>query len=128
VWRSLFNRYGKGISTQKILRKVLDDFGGNSAYSGLHGGSGWTIDQQTLWNVVQDNVLHVKVERFVDRQTGHRRLDRIHHKGLLKWFSLPLVFFGFFHDYHVHHPVDSNKRFIRAVILARDLGFVVRKL
>ena len=127
VWRSLLNRYGSEMSTPKILRIILDEFGGNSAYSGMHGGEGWTIDQQTLWALVQGNILNIQIERFMDRQTAHRRLDRIHHKGLLKWLLLPLVFFGFYHDYHVHHPVDSNQNFIKAVVKARNLGIGLKK-
>jgi hypothetical protein len=127
VWNSLFNRYGGKVTTQKILRDILDKFGGNSAYSGLHGGKGWTIDQQMLWNLVQDNVLKIQFERFADHQTGHRRLDRIHHRGLVKWLILPLVFFGFYHDYHVHHPVNSNRKYISRVIRMRNLGFGLNK-
>jgi hypothetical protein len=127
VWRLLLSRHGSETPTLTILRDILDNFGGNSAYSGLHGGKGWTIDQQTLWNLIQDNNLKIQFERFEDHQTAHRRLDRIHHKGFLKWLTLPFVFCGFFHDYHVHHPVDKNQNFIKAVIVARNLGFGMRR-
>ena len=127
VWNSLFNRYRSGESTQNILRDILDGFGGNSAYSGLHGGKGWTIDQQVLWSLVQDNVQKIQLERFADHESGHRRLDRIHHRGLLKWLILPFVFFGYYHDYHVHHPVDSNRKYISMVIKVRNRGFRLNK-
>lgn len=128
VWSSLINRYGSGETTQKNLRVILDEFGGNSAYSGLHGGKGWTIDQQVLWNLVQDSVRQISFKRFTDHESGHRRLDRIHHRGLLKWLILPFVFFGFFHDYHVHHPVDLNRKYINMVIRVRNLGLGKNKL
>lgn len=127
VWSSLFNLYGSGESTQKILRIILDGFGGNSAYSGLHGGKGWTIDQQVLWDLVQENVRKIQFERFTDHESGHRRLDRIHHRGLLKWIILPFVFFGYYHDYHVHHPVDTNRKYINMVINVRNRGIRINK-
>jgi hypothetical protein len=127
VWNSLLNRYGGEVPTQNILRGILDKFGGNSVYSGLHGGKGWTIDQQLLWSLVQDNVLKIQFERFADSQSGHRRLDRIHHRGLVKWLILPLVFLGFYHDYHVHHPVDSNRKYINMVMRVRNFGFGMNK-
>jgi hypothetical protein len=127
VWRLLIDRFGSETGTQEILREILNDFGGNSAYSGKHGGKGWTIDQQTLWSLVQDNVGKIRFETFSDHQTNHRRLDRIYHNGLLKWLLLPLVFFGYFHDYHVHHPVDSNQTYIKIVIFIRNLGFGMKR-
>jgi hypothetical protein len=120
VWRLLIHSYGVGSPTSKILRDILDEFGGNSAYSGLHGGSGWTIDQQTLWNLVTDNAAGIRFEKFLDSQTRHRRLDRLHHRGLLKWLALPLVFIGFYHDYHVHHPIVANMRYVKAVLRIRN--------
>ena len=120
VWRLLFHSYGAGSPTSKILRDILDKFGGNSAYSGLHGGSGWTIDQQTLWNLIQDNVAGIRFEKFLDSQTRHRRLDRLHHRGFLKWLALPLVLIGFYHDYHVHHPIVANMKYVKAVLRIRN--------
>lgn len=128
VWSSLLDRYPSAASTQKILKDILNEFGGESRYSGIHGGQGWTIDQQALWVLIQAKVQEIEVRRFVDQQTGHRRLDRIHHRGLIKWLILPLVFLGFFHDYHVHHPVNSNQNYIKAVIWIRNLGFRVKKV
>lgn len=37
VWRSLFDQYGSAASTQKILKDILNEFGGESGYSGIHG-------------------------------------------------------------------------------------------
>jgi hypothetical protein len=128
VWGSLFDRYGSAASTQKILKEILNEFGGESGYSGIHGGQGWTIDQQALWVLIQAKAQEIEVRRFIDQQTGHRRLDRIHHRGLIRWLILPFVFLGFFHDYHVHHPVNSNQNYIRAVIWIRNLGFRVKNV
>ena len=127
VWQLLWSRYEGDTSTPIILREILNEYGGDSAYSGLHGGKGWTIDQQTLWNLVLTNTERIQFEKFTDRQTAHRRLDRIHHRGLLKWLALPLVLFNFYHDYHVHHPVKLNRKYIGAVIMMRNLGLGLKK-
>jgi hypothetical protein len=126
VWQSLFNQYEHQESTSNILWSILHEHGGPSAYSGMHGGKGWTIDQQTLWNLVQHCATKIQVESFVDNETAHRRLDRIHHKGLVKWVVLPLVFIGYYHDYHVHHPVDLNRTFIKVLLKIRNLGMGMR--
>ena len=127
AWRSLIKRYGSESETSKILSDILKENGGNSAYSGLHGGKGWSIDQETLWNLVQDNTDKIQFKSFTDHQTAHRRLDRSSHRGFIKWLVLPLVFFGYFHDYHVHHPVDSNRLYIRTLIKIRNLGFGLKR-
>jgi len=128
VWSLLVTRYGDETPTSKILKEILNEFGGNSAYSGLHGGKGWFIDQQTLWNLVQYNSEKIKFEKFVDHQTAHHRLDRSYHKRLIKWLVLPRVFRGYYHDYHVHHPVDANWIYIKLVIMIRNLGLGIKKL
>lgn len=126
IWQSLLHQYGPETPTSKILRAILDEFGGKSVYSGLHGGGGWTIDQQALWKLVQRNSMNIHIERFKDCQTDHRRLDRARHRGLFKWIVLPLVFLGFYHDYHVHHPVDENETYIKILMKARNLGNAMR--
>jgi hypothetical protein len=127
VWRLLTNHYGSETASSKILSDILNEFGGNSAYSCLHGGKGWTFDQETLWNLVQDNNNKFQFKSFNDQQTAHRRLDRSSHRGIIKWLVLPLVFLGYFNDYHVHHPVDSNSIYIRALLKIRNLGFDLKK-
>jgi len=127
VWRLLISPYGVDSPTSRILSKILDEFGGKSAYSGLHGGNGWTIDQQTLWKLVQGDGTAIRFEKFFDTQTKHHRLDRARHRGFLKWLVLPLVFVGFYHDYHVHHPVSANFKYIKVAIGIRNLGFGLRK-
>ena len=126
-WRLLLNDFGNDLPTSIILARILQEFGGQSAYSGLHGGAGWTIDQQALWNVIKKSDSGVSFKTFTDRDTSHRRLDRVHHRGVIKWLVLPLVFLGYFHDYHVHHPVRSHKTYIRTLIKIRNLGIVMRK-
>lgn len=125
-WHLLLEDYGSDTPTSEILRSILDQYGGFSAYSGLHGGEGWTIDQQALWSLVKRNHPTLRIVLFNDAQTSHRRLDRAHHRGLIKWVILPLVFIGYYHDYHVHHPVDANKTYIRLLLKIRNFGIIMR--
>jgi len=86
------------------------------AYEGSHGGPGWFTDQEFLWDRV--NALEnsgASVLRLADDQTGHLRLDRVLHRFPLNWLLLPFVRYGIFSDYHVHHPISRNHRFISAL-------------
>lgn len=125
-WQLLLNDFGRDLPTSIILRQILQEFGGQAAYSGVHGGAGWAIDQRALWNVVRKNNSRVRILRFTDVDTSHRRLDRAHHRGIIKWLVLPLVFMGYFHDYHVHHPVESHKTYIKILMKIRNLGLNMR--
>jgi hypothetical protein len=127
VWHTLLDFYGNSLTTPEILKKILDEHGGISSYSGLHGGKGWTIDQQTLWKLVQLEPTSIVIKSFVDSQTAHRRLDRIHHRGFIKWLILPLVLIGYYHDYHIHHPIKLNIKYIRLVLRLRNLRFGIRR-
>ena len=126
TWNLLLADYGDYVPTSTILRQILNEFGGPAAYSGIHGGAGWTIDQQKSWSVIQRTQSGFFVKSFTDRETSHRRLDRAHHRGIIKWLVLPLVFLGFFHDYHVHHPVEKHKNYIRILLNLRNFGLGMR--
>jgi hypothetical protein len=95
--------------------------GGKINYSGEHGGIGWTMDQELLWDLVKSAEPGIKVLQFSDGQTGHRRLDRIHHKGIIKWLVIPLVILGFYHDYHLHLPVERNRKYINLILCMNKL-------
>ena len=127
VWNALLDFYGINSPTSEILKKILNEHGGISSYSGLHGGKGWTIDQQALWKLVQLQSKSIEIQSFIDSQTSHRRLDRIHHKGFIKWLVLPLVLIGYFHDYHVHHPIQRNIKYVRLVLRLRNVGLEIRR-
>ena len=126
TWALLLKDFDSNVSTSTILRRILQDFGGTSTYSGVHGGEGWTIDQQALWNLTIKKDSALRIQKFSDRDTKHRRLDRAHHIGVIKWLVLPMVFTGYYHDYHVHHPVNSYKKYLRILIKIRNLGAIMR--
>jgi hypothetical protein len=86
-------------------------------YEGQHGGSGWFTDQECLFEQINAfEKLGGRVKKLSDRETGHRRLDRLYHPFPINWLLLPLVSFGFFSDYHVHHPIGLHKRYVKAVL------------
>ena len=126
AWNLLLDHFGNNLSTLDILKKILDEHGGRENYSGEHGGRGWTIDQETLWQLIQSNSKSLNVVKYQDQQTSHRRLDRSSTGKIKKWLALPLVFFGIYHDYHVHHPVTQNAMYLKILIAVRDLGLKVR--
>ena len=112
VWSLLFGPNKEISSPEDFLSRVTASYDPSRQYSGLHGGQGWNIDQRNLYDVVTSHSQTVHVIKLVDSETKHRRLDRIHHRSFFKWFSVFLVPFSYYSDYHVHHPVDKNKRFI----------------
>ncbi len=119
VWMSL-----NGIQSSKdvsfLLSKWFTTERTKGQYKGEHGGFGWFADQERLYDLVNDfEQRGGRVRRFSDKQTGHKRLDRLT-PFPLNWLLLPFVSTGVFTDYHVHHPVNKNWRFIRAVKKLRD--------
>jgi hypothetical protein len=113
-----------------VLRREFSDASErNSGYSEDHGAAGWYSDQEFLYRIVElfEQKSKGKVLRFNDQATRHSRLDRASASFPMKWFLLLRVLFNSLTDYHVHHPVVDNKRYILAVYLAvrfkRFLGF-----
>lgn len=92
----------------------------NSGYSEDHGAAGWYSDQEFLYRVIEfyEQKSKGKVLKFTDQATRHSRLDRASASFPMKWFLLLRVLFNSLTDYHVHHPVVDNKRYILAVYLA----------
>jgi hypothetical protein len=112
TWSKVLSHYNDGTFDQKIAH-LLDEAGKNlTGYDGAHGGLGWTTDQRILFDCVNDPDLEIQVIRPTDRETGHKRLDRAKHPFPLNWLVLPLVFWGHYTDYHVHHPISKHKRFV----------------
>ena len=120
-----WNRVNKVSIADDIDTKLAEVFEATSAtgnYQGIHGGSGWFVDQETLFiNVTAFQQSGGSVRKLRDHETGHRRLDRLWHPFPINWMLLPFVLFGFFSDYHVHHPVSKNKLYIRAVFKVIEL-------
>ena len=116
---STWSRVNNVCSVEDIDNKLTEAFKVTSSigdYQGIHGGNGWFVDQETLFaEVVAFEMQGGSVKKLNDHETGHRRLDRLWHPFPINWMLLPFVFFGFFSDYHVHHPVSANRIYIRTL-------------
>jgi hypothetical protein len=105
----------------KVLQREFEDARErNSGYSEDHGAAGWYSDQEFLYRIVElfEQKSKGKVLRFKDHATRHSRLDRASAPFPIKWFFLLRVVFSTLTDYHVHHPIEDNKRYILAVYSA----------
>jgi glycosyltransferase involved in cell wall biosynthesis len=120
TWETLLANAFTQVESIEILRSFLNSNGGLDQYDGVHGGIGWTLDQEMLWKMIEGRRDSIEIIKFTDLETQHRRLDRVRHRQFLKWLFSPLVLFGYFHDYHIHHPVQNNQKYLRLVIMFRN--------
>lgn len=100
----------------------------NKGYEDGHGAKGWFTDQEFLFKQVENfKVNGGVVKRFTDRQTKHKRLDRIFTGTPWNWLVVPVVFFGALTDYHVHHPVGKYRLYISFVHCLLESGARLRQ-
>lgn len=123
IWSELFDVYTLHDvnRTLKILFEKLN----SSEYQGSHGGYGWFIDQEFLYETVTkaQSSGQITLMKLNDSQTGHKRLDRAFHRGIIKWLAIPLIINEHYSDYHVHHPVERNIRYLSALLkLKKNIG------
>jgi len=126
VWQSLFGPNHKTQDSCTFLKRVAEKYDPNFSYSGIHGGEGWSIDQELLyWKATSiDPELLALVD---DEQTKHRRLDRAHHRFPINWFVALLIPFSYYTDYHIHHPIQRNIRFIKFYLKLLRIQVSVRR-
>jgi hypothetical protein len=112
AWHSLIYGDESHNDHLEILGKELNLRGGHNAYSGYHGGRGWTIDQELLWKKkhANDELCFIT---FKDGDVTFHRLDRVSRIRIVKWLMAPLAFFNFFDDYHMHLAVINYSRYIK---------------
>lgn len=130
VWSEVTGVRSLDDVSKALQREFEDAREKNSGYSEDHGATGWYSDQEFLYRTVEfyEKKRKGKVLRFVDEDTRHSRLDRASASSLIKWFLLLRVLLNSLTDYHVHHPVEKNKRYISAVYLAVRIRRVIRFL
>ena len=112
AWRSLIYGDENYNNYLEILEKELNSRGGHDAYSGEHGGRGWTIDQELLWKKMHTND-ELSFLKLKDGDVNFHRLDRVSRIRVVKWLMAPLILFNFFDDYHMHLPVINYSCFIK---------------
>jgi hypothetical protein len=125
-WGKLFSRSYSEPTIWENCAKYFVDKGGTASYSGEHGGVGWNLDQELRWKSIEEGGHGLEIIKVSDRTSRHHRLDRNVHRGFLKWIALGLVAVGYFHDYHVHHPVKNHNKYLNAVMKIRELSAFMR--
>lgn len=111
-WKNIFIGPNTQASIPTFLNTIKQKYDENNSYTGIHGGVGWGIDQQYLFDTLMSTDFEVNLLRFSDVENGHRRLDRLHSRFPLNWLSIPNIYLERFTDYHVHHPVTKYTFFI----------------
>ena len=122
-WRGV-----NGVRSLEEVNSLLDEIFKSiqlgSEYLGIHGGEGWFTDQKVLFSMISDfETAGGRVAKLRDNHTRHRRLDRLFMPSPISCLFLPTLFWGFFTDYHVHHPIRRYHKYLKALKKFRDLGF-----
>jgi hypothetical protein len=116
VWRAITGVESQG-QVGRLMTQLFDNLNVGAQYREEHGGAGWFSDQEELFLMISKfesgGGLVIKLK---DRDTGHRRLDRLFMPFPINWLVTPAVALGLFSDYHVHHPVSRYKRYLDAVL------------
>lgn len=119
-----------GLVDLETISSELETHKEKKDYDGRHGGTGWFSDQERLFEWVEqfESDHAERVIRLNDSTNGHRRLDRVHFGGRLRWFQLSGVLSSRYSDYHVHHPVESYRAYIQSVRMAASVARVAKRL
>jgi hypothetical protein len=128
IWSSVTGVASRGDIDSILVESFHEAYSRNKGYEDGHGAKGWFTDQEFLFRQVEKFKEEGGLVRsFTDRQTKHRRLDRIYTGTPLNWIVVPLVFLGFLTDYHVHHPVRKFRRYISTVHWCLQSGVKFRQ-
>lgn len=133
VWGTVFGEKSDA-EINLTLKSLFDGRVASESYVGSRGGEGWYVDQQYLFERVTaaSEAGEISLVLMDDSQTGHKRLDRSRHRGLLRWKVLVQVAISGFSDYHVHHPMSKNLPYIASVwlvsALSRFVAIALRRL
>jgi len=109
TWKEIFN-----VTSHNDITIRLKEAYARVNYNNKHGGTGWSTDQLNLYRKITN--WHARTRRFVcltDRQTQHRRLDRISRplsRGKLSHILLNRVKMGYYSDYHMCRPYTQFKQ------------------
>ena len=127
IWRELFGPNNEVPDSDKFLDQVAQKYDPGSLYTGVHGGEGWSIDQEFLFWKVKSSVDLKELVSVKDSQSHHHRLDRTHHRFPINWLVAPLIIFSYFTDYHIHHPISRNIKFVKFYLFLLKVQVFLRK-
>jgi hypothetical protein len=130
VWSQVTGIVSIADVSNMLLSEFSKAYRQNNGYAEDHGAVGWFSDQEFLFNSVDryEEEAQGRLLRFTDKETQHSRLDRAFTSFPSKWFLLPLVALDVMTDYHVHHPVERNQRYISAVYFTVRLKKALKNL
>lgn len=114
VWKDIFN-----IDNENDIIETLTSIYDKNNYSGIHGGSGWCLDQLFLysktqeWNnktnslIILDKDIHV-LRNIINKNNMFIRLWNFYDYNTIKYFLINdnIV------DFHMPKPYNENKKFI----------------
>jgi len=103
VWRDMI------CNGNDSMESLLIEWHKNTGYSGVHGGAGWSTDQQIL--LKKFNSWGGPKITLNDTITNYNRLDRIHpHKFVNLTILKSDIFNGKYSDYHCIRPYFAYKQ------------------
>jgi hypothetical protein len=94
IWALLFNIY----SENDIEKKIIDNY--NIMYNGIHGSTGWFIDQQIMYKTL----INYKNLKVLNRQI--KRLEMNNYKNHLQ--NNDINFISNYDDSHFHRSYFDN--------------------
>jgi hypothetical protein len=122
TWKiALGPEYAIANISERLLR-LFDEVNGEGFYSGVHGGNGWFIDQEFIFDKFNKNLSELQIIKLSDQQTSHRRIDRIKHRGISPLLFIPLIFQGLYADYHLPRLNHLNRTILKIIKVAVKYG------
>ena len=111
TWGDLFGKVENMVDAESKIKL----WHGAVKYEGIHGGGGWSTDQELLFSKVEDFEKD-RIVRLRDRQLGFARLDRSKIKGKLSFRQKFLIMSRYYSDCHMKRPysefVDLNENIV----------------
>jgi len=110
VWKDIFN-----IDNENDIIETLTSIYDKNNYSGMHGGSGWFLDQLFLYSKTQE--WNNKTNSLIildDKDTRFKRLDRnkFPNNDTLLYNTKNKLYT----DYHLHRPFPNYKNIILNIL------------
>jgi len=118
TWAKMISLSVGTLDVQQALKIIKEKFDADDKYDGLHGGSGWTTDQEFLYLALNNAQFKNgrDIFRLKDSQWKHKRLDRAHSPFPINYLMMLLVPFGIYTDFHIPLPVHENRAYIRGIL------------
>jgi hypothetical protein len=113
-----------------LTSEILEIWNSNQLdFDGRRGKKGWYFDQEYLFEkIVQSEKNGIRVKKFKDKETLHRRLD-VNRRAKILW---PLIAIntirGSYTDFHLNLPIGKHRIFIGFVLFLSHTRSYLKKL